>query len=138
MLIILEKEYVLNSFPEGYVLWDHSAPEGESGQQKAGTRTDAYLYGHPAGRTKRFRSPQEFLPHLRWLAIGGESNCECKVCLSTPKELATSTMPRTEGLWSSFLWFSGESITMSTSSHSSETCHNTYTDSSNTNSRTTP
>ncbi len=96
-LIMVEKEYILNSFPEGYVLWDHSRPEGEAGQ-KTSTRADAYLYGHPAGRTKRFRSPQEFLPHLRWLAMGGDEGCECKVCTSAQKDVTTSTVPRAEGL----------------------------------------
>ena len=51
-------------------------------------RQDAYLYGHPEGRKKRFRSPNEFFPHLLWLATddsGDHNNCNCKVC--TPEEL---------------------------------------------------
>lgn len=106
-LIIVDREYILNNLPEGYVLWDHSAPEGESGLQKTGTRTDAYLYGHPAGRTKRFRSPQEFLPHLLWLAMDDSKNCECKVCMSTQKDVAMSKVPAIEGFCSLLCIFGG-------------------------------
>ena len=51
-------------------------------------RRDLYLYGHPGGRKKRFRSPSDFLPHLLWLATdesGDKRNCACKVCV--PDEL---------------------------------------------------
>jgi hypothetical protein len=50
-------------------------------------RQDAYLYGHPQGRKKRFRSPAEFFPHLLWLASDKEDdpiNCSCKIC--SPEE----------------------------------------------------
>jgi hypothetical protein len=46
-------------------------------------RQDAYLYGHPEGRKKRFRSPAEFFPHLLWLMTdkdGDPLNCSCKIC----------------------------------------------------------
>lgn len=51
-------------------------------------RQDAYLYGHPSGPKKRYRSPGDFFPHLFWLATdeaGDTENCSCKVC--TPEEL---------------------------------------------------
>ncbi|KAI4247793.1 MAG: hypothetical protein LQ352_006094, partial [Teloschistes flavicans] len=44
---------------------------------------DAYLYGHPQGRKKRYRSPGDFFPHLLWLATdesGDTDNCSCKFC----------------------------------------------------------
>ena len=46
-------------------------------------RQDAYLYGHPQGRKKRYRSPGDFFPHLLWLATdesGDPDNCSCKIC----------------------------------------------------------
>ncbi len=57
----------------------------EKGKHAAGTfeRQDAYLYGHPQGRKKRFRSPADFFPHLLWLCVDKESdprNCSCKIC----------------------------------------------------------
>jgi len=51
-------------------------------------RQDAYLYGHPAGRRKRFRSPADFFPHLLWLSTdesGDPDNCGCKIC--SPEDL---------------------------------------------------
>lgn len=51
-------------------------------------RQDAYLYGHPAGRRKRFRSPNDFFPHLLWLSTdesGDPDNCSCKIC--SPEDL---------------------------------------------------
>ncbi|KAL9598988.1 MAG: hypothetical protein Q9179_003714 [Wetmoreana sp. 5 TL-2023] len=44
---------------------------------------DAYLYGHPHGRKKRYRSPGDFFPHLLWLCTdesGDPDNCSCKFC----------------------------------------------------------
>jgi hypothetical protein len=57
----------------------------EKGKHAAGVfeRQDAYLYGHPQGRKKRFRSPADFFPHLLWLATdkeGDPRNCSCKIC----------------------------------------------------------
>lgn len=46
-------------------------------------RQDAYLYGHPVGRKKRYRSPADFFPHLLWLIEDDSSdpdNCSCKIC----------------------------------------------------------
>jgi hypothetical protein len=76
------------------VLWEHvkynvekAAEERkkEKGKHAAGVfeRQDAYLYGHPQGRKKRFRSPADFFPHLLWLATdkeGDPDNCSCKIC----------------------------------------------------------
>ncbi|EHL00134.1 hypothetical protein M7I_3896 [Glarea lozoyensis 74030] len=58
------KQYILKQIPDGYVLWEHlkynvDKVNGtrEKGKHAGGTfeRQDAYLYGHPQGRKKRFR-----------------------------------------------------------------------------------
>lgn len=57
-------------------------------------RQDAYLYGNPAGRRRRYRSPAEFFPHLLWLATdeaGDQNNCSCKFC--SPEELEADEIP---------------------------------------------
>lgn len=46
-------------------------------------RQDAYLYGHPGGRKKRYRSPADFFHHAMWLIDDDSSdpdNCCCKIC----------------------------------------------------------
>ncbi|KAF2103138.1 hypothetical protein NA57DRAFT_33471, partial [Rhizodiscina lignyota] len=98
-----EQAYILHDLPENYRLYEHIKskavqPKGEgvteppkSNKTHAGgghDRQDAYLYGHPLGRKKRFRSPADFFPHLLWLATdpqGDPNNCTCKVCC--PDEL---------------------------------------------------
>ncbi|KAI4727104.1 hypothetical protein E4T49_05137 [Aureobasidium sp. EXF-10728] len=99
----LEKGYILAHFPENYRLFEHvkTAKKGE-GEPKTKThagggneRQDAYLYGHPLGRKKRFRSPGDFYPHLLWLATDPEAdsdNCACKICC--PEELDASMKER--------------------------------------------
>jgi hypothetical protein len=87
------KNYILGEFPEGYALWEHCKyhKDGTAFEKKqknkhaAGghERQDAYLYGHPHGRKKRYRSPADFFPHLLWLACdteGDSLNCSCKIC----------------------------------------------------------
>ncbi|CAD0088396.1 unnamed protein product [Aureobasidium mustum] len=86
-------------FPENYRLFEHvKTAKKEEGAPKTKThagggneRQDAYLYGHPLGRKKRFRSPGDFYPHLLWLATdpdGDSDNCACKICC--PEELDAS------------------------------------------------
>ncbi|KAL8817909.1 MAG: hypothetical protein Q9223_003353 [Gallowayella weberi] len=69
--------YILAALPENYRLYERV-------KSVAGAEvTDAYLYGHPQGRKKRFRSPGDFFPHLLWLATdenGDPDNCSCKLC----------------------------------------------------------
>jgi hypothetical protein len=75
-----------------YRLYEHikQSPDGNK-SHKAGRshakgtsdRQDAYLYGHPLGPKKRFRSPHDFFPHLLWLLSddsGDPDNCACKFC----------------------------------------------------------
>ncbi|KAI9799833.1 MAG: hypothetical protein M1825_004394 [Sarcosagium campestre] len=88
------KNYILAALPDGYRLYEHGkyVKDPQTGelsgvmksQGKAGAdRADAYLYGHPEGRKKRYRSPNDFFPHLLWLATdvqGDRGNCSCKLC----------------------------------------------------------
>lgn len=88
---------ILVDFPEGYRLYEHVKKTEKDGQTEVKTKThagggndrqDAYLYGHPTGRRKRFRSPADFFPHLLWLTTdesGDSDNCGCKIC--SPEEL---------------------------------------------------
>lgn len=76
------------------MLWEHlkynvdkvnGDKSREKGKHAAGVfeRQDAYLYGHPQGRKKRYRSPADFFHHLLWLAVDKEGdpvNCSCKIC----------------------------------------------------------
>lgn len=83
---------ILATFPEGYRLYEHVKKTEKDGQTEVKTKThagggndrqDAYLYGHPTGRRKRFRSPADFFPHLLWLCTdesGDSDNCGCKIC----------------------------------------------------------
>ncbi|KAJ3327321.1 hypothetical protein HDU76_012003 [Blyttiomyces sp. JEL0837] len=72
----------IEEFPSGYKLFFHMRGSGD--------RFDLYLYGHPSGR--RFRSPNEFMPHLKWLSGGNPSNpCLCKVCGGVSSYSPTAT-----------------------------------------------
>ncbi|KAK5130245.1 hypothetical protein LTR08_002291 [Meristemomyces frigidus] len=98
--MMLDSGYMLAAFPENYRLYEHvkkTVTDGKTevkSKRHAGggnDRQDAYLYGHPEGRKKRFRSPADFFPHLLWLAndeSGDPDNCGCK--LDSPEELEAS------------------------------------------------
>lgn len=89
--------YILAAFPENYRLYEHVKKTEKDGKTQVKNKThagggndrqDAYLYGHPAGRRKRFRSPADFFPHLLWLCTdesGDPDNCSCKFC--SPEDL---------------------------------------------------
>ncbi|KAL1615791.1 hypothetical protein SLS54_008796 [Diplodia seriata] len=99
------KACMLAALPEHYRLFEHiksRAHDGDPQSRKASKnhaggghdRQDAYLYGHPMGRKKRFRSPADFFPHLLWLATdkdGDANNCSCKVCC--PEEVQDEKPP---------------------------------------------
>ncbi|MCJ1399710.1 hypothetical protein MMC11_002912 [Xylographa trunciseda] len=83
--------YILADFPEHFRLYEHcrvarsDGAESSTGKARNSNndRRDCYLYGHPAGRKKRYRSPAEFFPHLYWLCTDGSGdheNCGCKIC----------------------------------------------------------
>lgn len=88
---------MLVAFPEHYRLYEHIKKTEKDGKTEVKTKThaaggnerqDAYLYGHPAGRRKRYRSPADFFPHLLWLCTdesGDPDNCGCKIC--SPEDL---------------------------------------------------
>ncbi|KAK3638486.1 hypothetical protein LTR56_003232 [Elasticomyces elasticus] len=92
-----EYGYMLMTFPEGYRLYEHIKKTTRDGKIEVKSKThaaggndrqDAYLYGYPAGRKKRFRSPADFFPHVLWLLTdesGDPDNCGCKLC--SPEEL---------------------------------------------------
>ena len=81
---------ILNDLPEGYQLYEHikSKADGQARPVKNHSggghdRQDAYLYGHPKGPKKRFRSPADFFLHLLWLSTDENNdyeNCTCKMC----------------------------------------------------------
>lgn len=86
---------ILGALPENYRLYEHVkvtthevtgelfhiSQEDETFSDK---RQDTYLYGHPEGPKKRYRSPADFFPHVLWLATdesGDPNNCSCKMCV---------------------------------------------------------
>lgn len=83
---------MLIAFPENYRLYEHVKKTEKDGKTEVKAKThaaggnerqDAYLYGHPEGRRKRYRSPADFFPHLLWLCTdesGDHDNCGCKIC----------------------------------------------------------
>lgn len=89
--------YILATFPENYRLYEHVKKTVVDGKTEVKSKThgaggndrqDAYLYGHPLGRRKRFRSPGDFFAHVLWLATdesGDPDNCTCKIC--SPEDL---------------------------------------------------
>jgi hypothetical protein len=88
------------------VLWEHikynvnkvgDEKKTDKGKHAGGMfeRQDAYLYGHPQGRRKRFRSPADFFPHILWLATdpeGDPRNCSCKICSPDGDETEEETI----------------------------------------------
>ena len=99
------KNYILAVLPENYRVYEHikcrldpdGLPQKITNNHAGGgnERQDAYLYGHPFGRKKRYRSPAEFFPHLLWLATdehGDPDNCSCKFC--SPEEIEQQKEPQ--------------------------------------------
>ncbi|CAG8445811.1 14599_t:CDS:2 [Ambispora leptoticha] len=65
---------ILKELPNGYSLYCHYSRR----DQTVDLRKDVYLYGKVG--SPRFRSPNEFAPHLYWLATNREEPCKCKYC----------------------------------------------------------
>ena len=93
----LEKNWILEEFPKNYRLYEHikanvttTGEVQKSAQSHAkgeNDRQDAYVYGHPAGPKKRYRSPKDFFEHVYWLATSKDhdhDDCTCKIC--SPEE----------------------------------------------------
>ena len=75
-LLTIVEALILDRFPRNYVLYKQVR---ENSSNPKDSRQDNYLYGHPGGR--RFRSPNQFLPHLLWLVKGVEdADCPCEIC----------------------------------------------------------
>jgi hypothetical protein len=75
LLTLVDQKYILAKWPINYALYKHVR---DTAAGKA-YRHDHYLYGHPSGR--RFRSANQFGPHLLWLMNGSEeADCPCEIC----------------------------------------------------------
>lgn len=93
------RKFILSELPTNYRLFEHVRVPGPVCSQTGASwcffmanvckgstvkaRTDTYLYGHPKGPRKRYRSLAEFKPHFLWLASDptrNPRNCECRVC----------------------------------------------------------
>ena len=97
---------MLVAFPENYRLYEHVKKTEKDGKTEVKSKThaaggndrqDAYLYGHPAGRKKRYRSPADFFPHILWLCTdesGDPDNCGCKIC--SPDDLDEPLLAKTK------------------------------------------
>ncbi|CAG8697719.1 10141_t:CDS:2 [Gigaspora rosea] len=66
----------LTRLPDGYRLFEHTKQNKESGE----VRKDTYLFGGGVNSNLKFRSPNEFIDHLLWLASDKTSSCDCKYC----------------------------------------------------------
>ncbi|CAG8520168.1 44279_t:CDS:2 [Gigaspora margarita] len=66
----------LTRLPDGYRLFEHIKQNKESGE----VRKDTYLFGGGVNSNLKFRSPNEFIDHLLWLASDKTSSCDCKYC----------------------------------------------------------
>ncbi|KAI9789844.1 MAG: hypothetical protein M1816_005761 [Peltula sp. TS41687] len=106
---------ILEDFPPGWRLYEHVKSKVSTGSGKKGKdgdksqaedeedvdRRDAYLYGHPFGPQKRYRSPMDFLDHLLWLARGpplDHNDCSCVICSpdqSVPSDEAAEKTEKT-------------------------------------------
>lgn len=82
-----EPRWFLSSFPENYRLYKPVKPKPGARTAEAGVvkkaKNEAYLYGYPLGDKKKYRSAQEFFPHLLWLSTDGSEeydDCACKLC----------------------------------------------------------
>ena len=76
-----DKKWFLVLFPENYRLYRHVRTAENT--KSSGRQDEAYLYGYPLGRQKRYRTPLEFFPHLLWLAEDKSEDygdCTCKHC----------------------------------------------------------
>ncbi|CAG8637973.1 8121_t:CDS:2 [Cetraspora pellucida] len=67
---------VLTQLPNGYKLFEHIKQQHKSGD----IRKDTYLFGGGVDSGIKFRSPNEFIDHLLWLASDKTSPCTCKYC----------------------------------------------------------
>ncbi len=85
--------WFLMFFPENYRLYKHNkANRDSSGEfinpvtpkgKPSNKAPEAYLYGYPQGRKRRYHTAMEFFPHFMWLMEGKSedyADCQCKFC----------------------------------------------------------
>ncbi|KAL5485087.1 hypothetical protein ACEPAI_7729 [Sanghuangporus weigelae] len=58
-----DRVYFLKRFPPGYKLYTRSTGPRDN------PRKDSYLYGSTTDRCREFRSPEEFVYHVKWMAF---------------------------------------------------------------------
>ncbi|PLW40463.1 hypothetical protein PCANC_09363 [Puccinia coronata f. sp. avenae] len=63
-----KEDWRLKDFPNDYQIYTYTK----------GTREDQYLYG--STHVNKFRTANEFLPHLQWLVSNKTMDCLCKYC----------------------------------------------------------
>ncbi|GAA5887360.1 hypothetical protein JCM5296_007112 [Sporobolomyces johnsonii] len=71
-----QEHWILDSLPKHHL---HTVHHCTTSSNQA--RTDVYVFGSSA--TLRFRTPNEFAPHLYWLLVHGPDDnirCDCKYC----------------------------------------------------------
>lgn len=80
-----DQKWMLVDFPENYQLY-RRIKKGDPVMDelsKSNKLPEAWLYGYPLGRKRRYKSAVEFFPHLLWLAEGksdDHTDCACKYC----------------------------------------------------------
>ena len=80
-----DQKWMLVDFPEHYRLY-RRIKKGEQPVDelsKSNKLPEAWLYGYPLGRKRRYKSAVEFFPHLLWLAEGrsdDRTDCACRYC----------------------------------------------------------
>ncbi|KAI9893174.1 MAG: hypothetical protein M1814_000722 [Vezdaea aestivalis] len=112
--VLPDQLWVLGRLPDNFRLYEHlkysnkegdEAPKANRTHARGGNdRQDAYLYGHPEGKKKRYRCPADFYNHLYWLATdstGDSRNCTCMICspddIPRPKAAKANTTNTKEG-----------------------------------------
>ncbi|KAI9090846.1 hypothetical protein DFS34DRAFT_342383 [Phlyctochytrium arcticum] len=78
---------VLKAFPSSYKMFEtkkadlNTIADEEERKRIEKMRADAFIFGHPSG--SKYRSTNEFVPHLLWLIEDDtheHKNCQCKLC----------------------------------------------------------
>ncbi|EGG12366.1 uncharacterized protein MELLADRAFT_101790 [Melampsora larici-populina 98AG31] len=75
-----KEDWKLTNFPENYQLFNYIK----------GSLQDQYLFG--SSHVRKFRTANEFLPHLQWLATSNSTiTCQCKYCAGTKSQTETNS-----------------------------------------------
>ncbi len=81
----IDQKWMLVDFPENYRLYRRIKKGDQPLDEltKSNKLPEAWLYGYPLGRKRRYKSAVEFFPHLLWLAEGksdDHTDCACRYC----------------------------------------------------------